>query len=357
MRKFLLLLLAAAAAAGANAAPLKAGKVHKAAAGAPTVLPATNVTATGFTANWKAVPGADGYSVMVFTQTEVPADGLYTVLHEDFNLISEGSVVEPYWVDQYFIDLSAPEWDLVWTPNWGAGPYPSFAGGKIGGVIYSPYIDLTNNDGHYTVEIGVQGDAGAEYMVRSIGKGAEQRQYRKLERSGYNTLTFEFDNGVHDTFLVFVDNGFPDDPYDESKMESYIYLDEVNVMQELKAGDQVLQLVDINEGVDAPATSCSFEPMRFLYGATTVYYDVIAATIYYPDPDDWDFEVTYTPFSDLQRVDLEVSGIEDVAADAADTLAPATYFNLRGQQVSADALTPGIYIERRGSEARKVAIK
>ncbi len=122
MRKFLLILLAAAAAAGAHAAPLKAGKPHRAASGAVQVLPATNVTENGFTANWKAVAGADGYSVMVFTKTTVPADGLYTVLYEDFNLISAGSVVEPYWVDEYFIDLSDPEWDLVWSHNWGACP-------------------------------------------------------------------------------------------------------------------------------------------------------------------------------------------------------------------------------------------
>ena len=356
MRKSLLFLVAAAVAAGAQAAPFKAAKAHRAADGAPVVLPATNVTANGFTANWKAVPGVDGYSVMVFTKTTVPADGTYTVAHEDFNLIAAGSVIEPYWVDEYMIDLSAPEWDVVMTPNWSAGPYPSFAGGKIGGVIYSPYMDLTNNGGKYTVEIGVQGQAGAEYMVRSVGTGAEQRQTKKLPLSGYNTLTFEFDNGSHDTFLVFVDNGFPDDPYDESKMEAYCYLDDVAVMQDLRAGDEVLQLVDINEAVDAPATSCDFTNMRFLYGATTVYYDVIGASLYYPDPDDWYYETTYTPYSDLQRVDLAAAGISDITTNPdADT--PAAYFNLSGQQVNPEALAPGIYIERRGSHARKVAIK
>ena len=343
-------------------AAVPAAKTHRAPAGAPIVLEPTDVTATGFTANWEALPGADGYAVMVFTKTTIDEPGEYTVLSEDFSLITAGSIIEPVWDDNAYVDLSSEEYDWVWTPNWTAGPYPSYAGGKIGGVIYTPYIDLTNNGGKYTVEIGVVGDKGGEYLVRSIGTGDEIRKTAILEESGYNLLRFEFENGCHDTFLVFVDNGFPSDPTGETTLDKYLYLDDVKITQHLEAGDEMLQLVDINEAVDAPATSCKFDPMRFLYGATTVYYDVMGAYLDYPDPDDpWYYESTYSPYSDLQRVDLLVSGIDNITTD---TQAPATtpaeeIYNIAGQRISTPRadLPAGIYIVRNGDKATKIAVK
>lgn len=275
----------------------------------PQVLPPTDVTATGFTANWEPVSGAEGYAVLVYNRSEAPSDGVYAVLYENFNLVSAGSWVEPEWVDEYYIDLSRDPYNYTYGPDWTVAGYASFAGGMVGGVIYSPYIDLTNDGGTFTVNICVQGYSGSEYVVTSCGATEESESFI-LTETGANEFSATFTNGCHDTFLRFVDNGFPDD--DGTHADCFTYLDEVTVTQQLKAGDQVLQLVDLNEEIDAPDTSCPFEPLRFTYDENTFYYDVVAAFRDYDDPDDpYSYEQWYSDYSDLQEVKLDKPAPDD----------------------------------------------
>lgn len=57
-----------------------------------------------------------------------------------------------------------------------------------------------------------------------------------------------------------------------------------------------------------------------------------------------------------------ITGVEDITADPADTDdsdsdAPAQYFNLQGEQISADNLTPGLYLVRKGTKTYKTIIR
>ena len=352
MKKFYTLIcLFAMGAAAVSAAPLKMAKNVSRGASAPVTLPATNITPEGFTANWEAYPGASLYQVMVFEPVTVSADGEYAILQEDFSLVSKGSTVEPYIPDDMLVDLDELNW--AWTPDW-LIYLPVFSKGMVDGIVYSPYIDLTNDEGRFKVTMNVVGYAGAKVVLESNGFDTQTREFT-LTENGVNTLVAEFDNGIHDTYLCYTDYGFPDDE-EGTYAACYAYLDDITVSQQLSAGDTALRLVEVVETEeDSGATSHDFPTLQYRYDAHHLAYDVMAISVYYNDPEDpWDYDVSYSAYSDLQLVDL-LAGVQSVATDDAD--APAQLFNLSGQAVDAATAAPGFYIRRQGNRVQKIVIQ
>ena len=267
----------------------------------PAILPATDITEEGFTANWKAVPGTETYSVLVYEPATAKVAGNYTILHETFDLVSLGSTVEPYFPDETLVELSDYDWTI--TPDW-QGYWPVFAQGKVSGIIYSPYIDLTNDGGKFTVTIEVEGQGGAQVVLTSVGENDNKEVVKfDLTQTGTNTFTHTFTNGCHDTYLTFVDNGVLNDP-DQIYADKYDFLDEITVTQNLKAGDLALRLVGTAE---TARTSQSFATMPYRYGATQLAYDV-QANVLIPGPDypfdEFDYEVERSAYSPLEYVTL-----------------------------------------------------
>lgn len=348
MKKVYSLFICAAffCAVGVSAAPLsKAPKKLSALAG-PVVKPATDITATGFTANWSPVAGAETYTLNVYEPITVPDDGTYAVLQEDFSLISKGSIVEPYYYDEGLIAY-LDELDWAFTPDWSVY-LPVFAKGMLAGIIYSPYIDLTNDGGRYRLVLGITGYQGAEIQVETNGVSADKRVVT-LASNGYNEVVLDFENGSHDTYFTVTDMGIPDDP-DQQYIACVSFLDDVSVVQDLRAGDLVLRPVQC---VETSETSHRFDDLKYRYNATVLAYDVQGNVVTFNDPDDpWDYDVEYTEFSQLEYVRL-VSGVDDVAVD---NDGEAEYFNLQGVRVTGE-LAPGIYIRRQGGISAKIMVK
>lgn len=317
MKKLYILLLAGLSAASAVAAvpahknvPMKTP--HKVATvPTPQVLPATDITEEGFTANWKAVPGAETYQVSVYEPITVGSDGEYIVLSENFNLVSQGSTNDPYFPDESFVNLS--DYDWTYTPDW-QGFWPVFAKGMVGGIIYSPYIDLTHNNGTFTVRFSVVGQSGAQVHLISEGTDSDERVFT-LTTNGSNEFTATFTNGCHDTYLRYVDYGIPNDP-DGDYAGVYAFLDDIDVIQELKATETFLRLVQTEETY---RTSYMFLTLPYRYGALNLAYDVQANVVEYNDPDDpWDYDVYRSEYSDLEYVTLRESGGDDPNPDDPD---------------------------------------
>lgn len=351
--KKLYLLLAASLCVGMHGQAAKSKNpahraVSRATVAAPTPLDATDITTTGFTANWAAVPGASLYQVTVFEPITVDQDGTYSVLAEDFSTITKGNMTEPVFIDDWYFPLT----DIceMSTPDW-YGNVPVLAKGMIGGMLISPYIDLTNNGGRYTVRLGITGYADGMVRVTSSGT-TEEKIDCVLPQNGYNLFELTFTNGSHDTYLIFTDYGIQPDP-EGLYTDKYDFIDDVEFVQDLKAGDTFLRLVQIQETAeDSGVTSYRFDDMDYRNGATHLAYDVQAIKVTYNDPDDpYDYDVDYSPYSILQHVQL-LAGVTDAEADAC---APRLY-NLQGVEVTGTP-APGIYISRRGNEASKVYIK
>ena len=356
MRKFYAIILSACCVFGADAAVPKAKMPRtKAAVGTPQVLPATDITADGFTANWKPVAGADGYAVFVYSAEDVTKAGRYSVLYENFNLISQGSVVEPVFIDEMTTYLA--DYGLTYTPDWTISQC-ILAGGKVGGVIWTPYVDVRADGGKYRVNMTIMGYAGQEIVVESVGSRSDQRKFL-LPDNGNNEIVLEFDNGTQDTYMRIVDNGFPDDT-EGLYIDKIAYLDDIEVSQMFEAGERVYHLVATGE---SETTSLSFAELPFRYDQTRLFYDLYAASIYYPDPDDmWDYEMSYSDFSAKQEVLLTGhDSIEEIAADAAG--GPVEVFDLSGRRIASGAdaagmgLPAGLYVVRGAAGVSKLIVK
>ncbi|MCH5346864.1 MAG: hypothetical protein J1E63_07120 [Muribaculaceae bacterium] len=360
MKKFYFLLaLMLMGSVAATAAPQKGvigrdiprkAVARKASSSVPQTLPATDVTPTGFTANWKATPGASLYQVTAFEPITVTESGTYTVLYEGFSGVEIGTFIEPYFPDEYYVNLA--DYDMVDTPDW-QGYLPLFARGMVGGIVYSPYIDLTNDEGRFTVNLSVAGYAGAMVKLTATGTKEETKELY-LTTNGLNEFSVEFTCGCHDTYLTFVDFGVQNDP-DMEYADKWDFLDDIEIVQNLKAGDTVLRLIEtVETPEDSGITSHGFYDMKFLDGACHLAYDVMAISVVYNDPfDDWDYDVYYSDYSALEYVDLPLSGIEAVKTDRTEEV---EYFDLRGVKVSGE-LSPGLYIRRQGTDVSKMLVK
>ncbi len=63
---------------------------------APTLLPETNITSNGFTANWNATEGVDEYYLHLYAKHTAQYDETYFFTDYDFsNIISDGTTIDP----------------------------------------------------------------------------------------------------------------------------------------------------------------------------------------------------------------------------------------------------------------------
>ena len=268
----------------------------------PVVLPATNVTKTGFTANWEQVENAEAYCVFVYTEHTAQQDETYTLLHEDFDLITFGNIGNPVWSEELYENLD------IYTSlhNWTVYGYTTYVKGMVGGLVYTPYIDLRNDGGKYTVNLSVYGESGDEIFVESDGTKEEIQSF-VLEYTGLTYVTLTFNNGRKDTFFHL-----------HNTKGNEFYVDEVQVTQDLKKGDKAYVYVDLNDAVPETSTSWDFKKLKYAPGADIVYYDLYAVLREYNDPEHPDrYEQVYSDFSDMMQVVLnpEATGIESNVSD------------------------------------------
>lgn len=310
----------------------------------PVALPATQISDGAFTANWQPVEGAVGYCVYAYVKTEVEADGEYSIIDEDFTGITNGSIIEPAGGDELYVELDA----YTSLPGWSAYAFPTFIPSMVDGLVYSPYLDLRNDDGRYRIVVTVYANQGDEIRVETNGRyGKEAKSFFAQVTDGAQgmcTDTLEFDNGTRDLFFSIInltaELGTPD------------YVDRVQVLQNLKEGDVVFTQVALNEGVDAEddwgydVTSIRFNDLHFAYGEKQLYYDLYAAAYDWSTPNgSMPYTAIYSPYSEMVLVDLEhhtsVLGVEEVAATS-HTANSDAWYTLGGQRVSRP--TKGLYI-------------
>lgn len=350
MKKFYsILLLSCMAFGAASAAPLHKSAKRSALLSPATVLEASDITADGFTANWKAYPGAETYTVMVYEPCDIAADGRYVILSESFDLVNKGTFAEPVYDENLYSNLS-DDFDWTYTPDWSA-LYGIYARGMVSGVVFSPYIDLTADGGRYTVEFSVVGYGGATVKLAANGTTVDEREFI-LTETGENKFSVTFENGAHDTYFTYTDYGILDDP-DGLYLANIDFLDNFEVIQNFKAGETALRPVAVRE---VETTSTTFATLPYAYGAKHLAYDIQANVVTFNDPDDpYDYDVERSDFSPLQHVYL--LGYDGIAGIEAESDGTPEFYDLRGVRVDADALAPGLYIRRQNGKTAKVLVK
>lgn len=327
---------------------------------APQAKPATSITSSGFTANWGAVANAEAYCVFVYAPRTVTSDGEQTIVDEDFSGITSGSITSPSGGDEEWVDLSS--YGYATSYGWSAYAFPTYISSMVAGLIYSPYLDLRGDDGHYTITVTAYCSNGDQIRVESTGKDGKEIQTATAEvpggATGLTDVTFEFDNGCKDLFFTVINNtaqeGAPD------------YFDRIRVTQDLKKGDVINDMVTSNESVLAvdeytndSVTSCRFTyPSRYTQ-AKVLYYDLYASAVDYETPNG-SLPYTYvaSDFSKRVKVDLtnrtsEIEGDTPTRITSATTTGTkdAAWFSFGGQRLSQP--TRGLNIHN----GKKIVIK
>lgn len=210
----------------------------------PVTKEATNISETGFTANWEAVDKAEGYAVYSILKHKAAADENYMLANEDFSKIDFGTVEEPEqggltdYLDDY---TNRCDWMAV---------MPAYASGMLGldnslamlglpGTLFSPAFDLSHNGGAFTVDVTVKGvNVTSVAVAHFAGDIEEPVETQDATITGETqVLHFEFAKGTSASYIaVMVMEG-----------DGILFIDDIKVSQNLKAGESTALLYTYGE--------------------------------------------------------------------------------------------------------------
>ncbi len=117
---------------------------------APVAAQATDITNTGFTANWSAVDGVDSYTLTVKEASTDPEANM--VIKEDFsNFTAEKDGTAEIEVDDF---MNNKGWEGIKIFN--SSNKCKMGTSKVPGTLTSPALDLSADNGNVTIHLNVQ---------------------------------------------------------------------------------------------------------------------------------------------------------------------------------------------------------
>lgn len=300
-------------------------------------LPATDITATGFTANWEPLGHATDYKVDVYTQITAKQDMKdVVIITEDFNAITEGTVENPGTTWKSPLDFGA---EGMASTGWSA-TQPAWANGMAGttgtnywmgtaGLVLSPVLDLTcTKGGVINVEATVvttvadfannSGETEKEGIFAMVMTSIWDQQaitagLAEAEQVGENKVKIQIpvpaDAAMNNVMVAFM-----------NKSGAPFFVDDVKIMVDLKAGQSVgapfCSKTAKNE------TSCTIGGIN---PAVDYSYAVTASTVNY-----------FTPYSSEASEPVVVktseASIKEITTEAAGN---GAVYDLQGRRLSA----------------------
>ena len=208
---------------------------------APVVSAATSVTENGFTANWNAVNKATSYTVVLSKKETLTQDKEAVILTEDFSGITQGTLTNVHfgnklneYLDQYTV-----------LPGWFAS-YHCFASGYLGlapfgssAYLLSPQIDLSKNDGAFTLRVDMAFIDKNDSVTVNLYNGeniVETQKLKNIPEQSSKTYTLKFTKGSAESYIEIFYKG-----------SQKAFVDKFTVLQTLKAGDEIVSVVKMEE--------------------------------------------------------------------------------------------------------------
>lgn len=227
----------------------------------PKGLAATDVTKTGFTANWEAAENAVKYDIYLTRTETLSASKEVNIIDEGFDKVKVGTTDSPEFNSSAVLD------DFTSTPGWASDRQQCLAAGYMGiapygnsGSIWTPNVNLSANGGKFTVKMNM---AELNYGIPSSGTPVEVRLYNADEilqetqsatmEEGFKEYTFSFTKGSADCYLEIYYKNLED----EAKKSNKLFIDYIKVAQTLAAGDSYSSLMEQREVGNV--TSAKFE--------------------------------------------------------------------------------------------------
>ncbi len=270
---------------------------------APKALPATDITETGFTANWEAVAKATRYMVQLTRIETLTESKSVNILDEDFSKVDKGTLTNVDFISSSDIDsyTKVPGWstymECVAKGYMGISPYSD-----NGGFIKTPALNLSHDGGKFTVALNMaEGSFGAYYEGTNVeiriynGDSGEPVETKTVVLAkNFKDYTLEFAKGTEGTYVEVYYNG-----------NKKLFVDYITVSQVLSEGDVYSSVVEDRELENV--TSTTFEVP--LTESVSYSYQVVAYARTVVDG-----EIDYMPSapSDVVNVKLTSSSIDGV---------------------------------------------
>lgn len=341
----------------------------------PEALPASNVTADYFTANWKPLGHADSYQVETYKVVNADADMSKVVINEEsFDAITSAGNdwVSPFnYADHGMANTAWCSTQPIWRPGMAGTQGTSWIGAA--GLVFSPYLNLSsnNNEGFYVDATVVTTVASAPgYDGSEIPEG----MFVMILNSPYDSQAlcsayFETPEPGSHTASVFVPN--PDGVDLSNVIVAFMnttgtefYVDHVKIMQDLRAGEQLTVPYSVTKTSETSADFAIEPGFDYAYRVTASAYH--------------NYE-NYTSLpSELIEVKGESVGVGSISGNAGEIAistgagsisvnapesTPVAVFSANGVMMAnglgsmTAKVIPGIYVVKVGDKTSKVAVK
>lgn len=348
----------------------------------PTALPATNITANSYTANWTSHKKVDFYRVDQLQQTVIDKDTKdYVMLDEDFSKVTsslteadllKGSYDEGERTSGYMpLDdiTKIAGWkasSTVRVNGWLGGNEAKQGSGTIAGAIVTPTIDLSHNEGACNISLRVWGSEG-DWLIIQGSNPASLATIEFPKGGGIVEKTITMPLCTSKEQLTFYSNNY-----------KVFLIDYIKITQDVKAGDKVSTITGSVLTEDADTKSMVMTNPGFsdghdvLYRVTAMRYDKDSQEShkYYSTSTPSDLMLVKNPnpsgIGSVEAAAENVAGVEGGIVVNAANATTVNVFNLSGQLVASKAcgnghafvsVAPGVYVVKTNSTAAKVVVK
>lgn len=348
----------------------------------PTALPATNITANSYTANWTSHKKVDFYRVDQLQQTVIDKDTKdYVMLDEDFSKVTssltEADLLKGSYDEGERTSGYMPLDDITHIAGWKAsstvrvngwlgGNEAKQGSGTIAGAIVTPTIDLSHNEGACNISLRVWGSEG-DWLIIQGSNPASLATIEFPKGGGIVEKTITMPLCTSKEQLTFYSNNY-----------KVFLIDYIKITQDVKAGDKVTTITGSVLTEDADTKSMVMTNPGFsdghdvLYRVTAMRYDKDSQEShkYYSTSTPSDLMLVKNPnpsgIGSVEAAAENVAGVEGGIVVNAANATTVNVFNLSGQLVASKAcgnghafvsVAPGVYVVKTNSTAAKVVVK
>lgn len=348
----------------------------------PTALPATNITANSYTANWTSHKKVDFYRVDQLQQTVIDKDTKdYVMLDEDFSKVTssftEADLLDGFYEADDRTSGYMPLDDITHIAGWKAsstvrvngwlgGNEAKQGSGTIAGAIVTPTIDLSHNEGACNISLRVWGSEG-DWLIIQGSNPASLATIEFPKGGGIVEKTITMPLCTSKEQLTFYSNNY-----------KVFLIDYIKITQDVKAGDKVTTITGSVLTEDADTKSMVMTNPGFsdghdvLYRVTAMRYDKDSQEShkYYSTSTPSDLMLVKNPnpsgIGSVEAAAENVAGVEGGIVVTAANATTVNVFNLSGQLVASKAcgnghafvsVAPGVYVVKTNSTAAKVVVK
>lgn len=348
----------------------------------PTALPATNITANSYTANWTSHKKVDFYRVDQLQQTVIDKDTKdYVMLDEDFSKVTssltEADLLKGSYDEGERTSGYMPLDDITHIAGWKAsstvrvngwlgGNEAKQGSGTIAGAIVTPTIDLSHNEGACNISLRVWGSEG-DWLIIQGSNPASLATIEFPKGGGIVEKTITMPLCTSKEQLTFYSNNY-----------KVFLIDYIKITQDVKAGDKVTTITGSVLTEDADTKSMVMTNPGFsdghdvLYRVTAMRYDKDSQEShkYYSTSTPSDLMLVKNPnpsgIGSVEAAAENVAGVEGGIVVNAANATTVNVFNLSGQLVASKAcgnghafvsVAPGVYVVKTNSTTAKVVVK